>query len=608
MRLIVAEKPSVAVEIARVVGASVRRDGALEGERDVVSWCVGHLVELAKPEAYDAKYRKWRYEDLPILPDDWQYEILPRTAKQFQRLKDLMHDKRMDTVICATDAGREGELIFRLVYQQARCRLPVQRLWISSLEEEAIREGLVRLLDSRAYDALYAAALCRERADWLIGMNASRCYSLLHGQTLRIGRVMTPTLAMLVKREEAVAKFCPESFYTVQLMLEQNLSVQSERYKSREEAERIRALCSHGSVRVQSISQTPKREQPPLLYDLTTLQRDANRLLGYTAQQTLDYAQNLYEHQLITYPRTDSRYLPESMGASVRQLAGNIGCDEIDPDSIKCLLRSAGVTDHHAILPTKRAASHSEAAAQLPATQRRLLEMICCRLRCAVAAPFAYEETQLTVERNGYVFSSTMKRVTQVGWKTIWQQFLQTAVPQGKRQTPSRDEADEGDRPSPALAVGQAIGIVSARLREGQTTPPRPYTEDTLLAAMENGQENGQENAQERKETEGVEHSGIGTPATRAGVIEKLVQAGYVVRTGKGTAQQLRSTQTGKALVNGVPELLQSPRLTAEWEHRLRRIEQGLEKPEDFMRDIRQLVTALVRQTERKENADGQRS
>lgn len=590
MRLIIAEKPSVAMEIARVVCAPTRRNGYLEGENDVISWCMGHLVELAKPEAYDAKYQKWRLEDLPILPKRWQYEILSSTAKQFQVLKSLMHDRRMESVVCATDAGREGELIFRLVYEQVQCHLPVQRLWISSLEEEAIREGMNRLSGSHTYDALYAAALCRERADWLMGMNASRLYSLLYGQTLRIGRVMTPTLALMVKREEAIARFSPKAFYTVQLTLEQGVSVQSARYESREEAERVLALCSPGSAMVQSFTRTPRKEQPPLLYDLTTLQRDANRFLGYTAQQTLDYAQTLYEHKLITYPRTDSRYLPESMRASVQQLAEALGCDHAHACNITRLLRNEGVTDHHAILPTGLVPRQPETIQQLSATQRKLLEMICCRLRCALAEPALYEETRLTVEQNGCVFKAAWNQRTQPGWEVLRQRFLQDFAPKGEHPPA---ETEETNRPPLTLHEGQEIGIASAQIKEGRTTPPKLYTEDTLLAAMENTQEELSD--QEAPSHQEAERRGIGTPATRASILEKLVQAGYVVRTGKDTAQQLLPTQMGKALIAAVPEILQSPRLTAEWEHRLKRIEQGKERAEDFLSDLSEQLKELTR-------------
>ena len=426
-KLIVTEKPSVAMAYAKVLGATNRQDGYLEGNGYLVSWCVGHLVELAPPNVYDAKYTKWSIAGLPILPQKWQYLVSASTKKQFGILQKLMHRPDVDSVICATDAGREGELIFRLVYQQAECKKPFTRLWLSSMEENAIREGFAHLKPSTEYDALYNAALCRERADWMVGINCSRLFSCLYGRSLAVGRVMTPTLAMAVQREAAIAAFTPEKFYTVSLAFEGDGTASSKRFSQKEDAETLLANCrKEVSTVVQKVERKEKNEKPPQLYDLTTLQRDANRLLGFTAQQTLNYAQSLYEKKLITYPRTDSRFLTEDMAASLPGLVTDTGkafaVEEPFPIHVQQVINGSKVTDHHALLPTKSMAKADLAA--LPAGERNILRLIAARLLCAVGEPHRYAETTLTTLCAGEEFSAKGKVVLSEGWKTVERKML----------------------------------------------------------------------------------------------------------------------------------------------------------------------------------------
>lgn len=418
-RLVIAEKPRVAQTIASVLGAQTKQDGYLEGSGYIVSWCVGHLVELAPADAYDERYGKWRHEDLPILPQPWKYMVSERTKKQFSVLKKLMNDQSVDTVICATDAGREGELIFRLVYEICNCRKPVKRLWISSLEEQAVREGFASLKDGSEYDRLYEAALCRAQADWLVGINATRLFSLLYGQTLNVGRVMSPTLALVVQREAAIDAFIPETFYTVQLSC--GMTAVSERIKVKKDAEALANRCHLGEAVVESVERSEKTENPPRLYDLTSLQRDANRLFGYTAQQTLDYMQSLYEKKLCTYPRTDSRYLTEDMAGMlpslVRMTAAKLPFTAgmqlaVHPDHV---IDNQKVSDHHAILPT--GAMIQQELQALPSGERSILQLIAVRLLCAVGDAHKYEECKVTVRCGDHPFTVKGRTITQMGWK-----------------------------------------------------------------------------------------------------------------------------------------------------------------------------------------------
>lgn len=576
-KLVICEKPSVAQSVGKVLGAAKRCDGYLEGAGFIVSWCVGHLVELAQPEAYGETYAKWRLEDLPILPEKWKYQVSASTKKQFQILKELMKREDVASIVEATDAGREGELIFRLVYHQAGCKKPFERLWISSMEDAAIREGFASLRPGTEYDALYEAALCRERADWIVGINATRLFSCKYGPTLNVGRVMTPTLAMVCGRETAIRDFQSEPFYTVQLAPE-GFVANGGRMKEKDEAEKIAGECrAAGTAAVKSVERKDKAEKPPALYDLTSLQRDANRQLGFTAQQTLDYTQSLYEKKLVTYPRTDSRYLTEDMAGMLPGLVGMVqekcGISPETPAPVNAaqVINGKKVTDHHAIIPTKTLESAD--LAELPAGEKAVLGLISLRLVCAVGGPCRYSETSVVLECAGHEFKAKGRTVTDPGWKA----YLPA----------SGDEKDgDGAPPVPELAEAAVLSLAGAELKGGRTTPPKRFTEDTLLQSMEAA---GAEDM-----PEDVERRGIGTPATRAAVIEKLVQKGFVERKGEKKTKVLVPTDKGSALIAVVPEQIQSPSMTAEWEEKLLGIEKGGYAPDAFMREIEAQVRDLV--------------
>ena len=580
--LIVSEKPSVAQAIGKALGITKRRDGYLEGGEYLVSWCVGHLVELAPPGSYDPKLVKWSKADLPILPKAWQYLVSTSTQKQFEVLCSLMARPDVDQLICATDAGREGELIFRLVYHQCGCTKPFTRLWISSMEDAAIREGFNNLRPSTEYDALYKAALCRERADWLVGINATRLFSCLYGQPLNVGRVMTPTLAMTVSREAAIDAFRPEPFYTVLLKMEDCMA-SSERFKDKSQAETLLAECRKASQAVlQKTERKEKTEHPPALYDLTSLQRDANRLLGYSAQQTLDYTQALYEKKLVTYPRTDSRYLTEDMEPGlpelVRQTADLFGVTGEISIQAKQVINNKKVSDHHAILPTRSMAKTD--LSSLPAGEAHVLRLISARLLAAVGEPYRYAETTVQMECAGTVFTAKGKTVLAEGWKAVERAVLGDTAEKDKEKLEIL----------PEVQGQETLPVLDAQLKEGKTSPPKHFTEDTLLSAMETaGKENMPEDAERR---------GIGTPATRAGIIEKLVKKGFLTREGTGKTKNLIPTEKGRALISVMPEEIQSPAMTADWEQKLLQIEQGELEPETFMNEIEQMIASLVQTSE----------
>lgn len=581
-RLVVSEKPSVAMAYAKVLGVTNRKDGYLEGNDYLVSWCIGHLVELAPPNIYDEKYVKWSIADLPILPQKWQYLVSAPTKKQFGILKDLMNRPDVDSIVCGTDAGREGELIFRLVYQQAGCKKPFSRLWLSSMEDSAIRDGFANLKPSTEYDALYQAALCRERADWMVGINASRLFSCLYGQPLAVGRVMTPVLAMTVVRETAIAAFVPEKFYTVELELTSGCTASSKRFAQKADAELLLSKCrKEGRVTVQKMERKEKSESPPQLYDLTALQRDANRLLGFTAQQTLDYAQSLYEKRLITYPRTDSRFLTEDMAASLPGLVTDTGrafaVEEPIPIHVQQVIDGSKVTDHHALLPTKSMAKADLAA--LPAGERNVLRLIAARLLCAVGEPYCYAETTLPTICAGEKFTAKGKVVLSEGWEAMERKMLGELLGKQKEVAALPDVQEQSQ-----------CSVAGAELKEGQTTSPKHFTEDLLLHAMETASADSM--------PEGVERQGIGTPATRAATIEKLVQMGFLERKGSKKAKVLLPTDKGKALITVMPEEIQSPEMTADWETKLLRIERGEMEPEEFMTEIKDMISSLVNTTE----------
>ena len=587
-RLVISEKPSVAMSYAKVLGATSRKDGYLEGNGYLVSWCVGHLVELAPPNIYNTKYVKWSIADLPILPQKWQYLVSASTKKQFGILKDLMNRPDVDSIVCATDAGREGELIFRLVYQQAGCKKPFSRLWISSMEDSAIQKGFANLKPSTEYDSLYNAALCRERADWMVGINASRLFSCLYGQPLAVGRVMTPVLAMTVVREAAIAAFVPEKFYTVALSFAGGGTASSKRFQQKADAEALLENCrKEEHTTVQKVERKEKTEKPPQLYDLTSLQRDANRLLGFTAQQTLTYAQSLYEKKFITYPRTDSRFLTEDMAASlpglVADTAGAFGVVDTVSVHAQQVIDNSKVTDHHALLLTASMAKADLSA--LPAGELSVLRLIAARLLCAVGEPHCYAETTMTTICAGEAFTAKGKVVLSDGWKGIERKMLGDLL--GKKKEPAilPDVPEQSD-----------CSITGAELKEGQTSAPKRFTEDFLLSAMQTA---GSESM-----PEGVERQGIGTPATRAATIEKLVAKGFLERKGDRKTKVLLPTDKGKALITVMPEEIQSPEMTADWETKLLRIERGEMELEEFMTEIKDMISSLVNTTEAMKGAN----
>ena len=583
--LVIAEKPSVGATYAKVLGATNRQDGYWEGNGYLVSWCVGHLVELAPPNIYDAKYVKWSIADLPILPQRWQYLVSASTKKQFGILKKLMHRPDVDSIVNSCDSGREGELIFRLVYQQAGCKKPFSRLWLSSMEEIAIREGFAHLKPSTEYDALYNAALCRERADWMVGINASRLFSCLYGQPLAVGRVMTPVLAMTVVQEAAIAAFVPEKFYTVALTLADGGTASSKRFAQKADAELLLSKCrKEGRVTVQKMERKEKSESPPQLYDLTALQRDANRLLGYSAQQTLDYVQSLYEKKLTTYPRTDSCYITDDDEEMLEELTEELeGFLDIAPEDVdeavprtRRTVNREKVTDHHAILPTRSMLQADLDA--LPKGEQNVLKLIIARTLMAVSKPFRYLETLLTTECAGEEFTAKGKEILDEGWKAVERKVLADILNRKKEfiALPPMEESE--------------CGILNAELKEGQTSPPKHFTEDTLLHSMETASADSM--------PEGVERHGIGTSATRAATIEKLVQKGFLERKGDKKTKVLLPTDKGKALITVMPEEIQSADMTADWETKLLRVERGEMEPETFMTEINDMISSLVNTTE----------
>jgi len=581
MKLVIAEKPSVAMSLAAVLGATERKDGYLEGSGYLVSWCVGHLLELAQPEAYKEQYAKWRYEDLPILPENWKYEVPKDKKTQLALLCRLMKDKRVNSVVCATDAGREGELIFRLVYEYAGCNKPMERLWISSMEDAAIRDGFDHLRPGSDYDKLYDAAVCRAGADWLIGINATRLFSVLYGVTLNVGRVMSPTLALLVQRELDIESFISKPFYVPEITCG-GFTASGEKMPERSEAEKVRMDCDHNSAFVRSVEKQVKTVQPPRLYDLTTLQRECNRIYGYTAQQTLDYVQSLYEKKLATYPRTDSQYLTKDMQATAASLilwlrdnmpfgkgcAGEPDIDRVTDDS--------KVTDHHAIIPTVEIARTDLTA--LPCGERDVLTLLAVRLLCATTQAHRFETVTAMLDCQGYTFTAKGKTILESGWKEV-ERIHRMSI----RQSETEHRENE-DAALPVLQEGQTFETVSASLREGKTSPPKHYTEDTLLSAMENAGAEDMPDDAERK--------GLGTPATRAATLEKLVSAGFVERKKK----QLIPTEKGRNLIAVLPDNIKSPILTAEWESMLKQVEYGELSATSFMDQIADMSRTLVKE------------
>ena len=577
MILVVAEKPSVAQTIGKVLGATSRKDGYWEGEGYLVSWCVGHLVGLADASVYDQRYAKWRYDDLPIIPEEWLYEVPKDKMQQFKVLSALMKDKRVTELVCATDAGREGELIFRLVYQKAGCRKPFKRLWISSLEDSAIRDGFQHLRDSSEFDRLYEAALSRSKADWIVGINGTRLFSTLYHKKLVVGRVQTPTLAMLVERDGKITTFRKEKYFNVHIQKD-GLKASLEKIKTEEDAKRIAEACDKKQASVSSLKKERKTVNPPKLYDLTTLQREANRYFSFTAQQTLDLVQSLYEKKLLTYPRTDSQFITDDMEETVRQVI-SILCRKLPlfdsvayiPD-IDRISNNAKVTDHHAILPTVQVETLD--IAELPESEQKILRLVATRLICATGEKHIYDETTMTVSCEGSLFTAKGKTVVQDGWKGIEQRF---------KATLKNKEKEEPEAVLPEVTEGDILQNVVSSVSEHFTSPPKAFTEDTLLSAMESAGNEAFDDETEKK--------GLGTPATRAGIIEKLVKGGFAERKGKS----LIPTKDGLNLVCVLPEQITSPAMTAEWENTLMQIERGNADADAFLSGIAAMTSELVK-------------
>ena len=561
--LVIAEKPSVSKSIAKVIGAYRQEDGYLEGGDCVVSWCLGHLAEYAAPEHYDERYENWHFEDLPILPAEWKLLVHSTKKPQFNVLRKLLRSKKFDYVVNACDAGREGEAIFRRVYALAGSKLPIKRLWISSMEDAAIQQGFENLKDGAAYDNLFAASECRAKADWLIGMNGTRAFTKKYGRKQTIGRVQTPTLAMLAERQTKIQNFVKEPYYKVELS-GAGVVAASEQMAQEQDADTMQATCDGQCAVVGSIERKRVEKKPPKLYDLTTLQREANRYYGLTASQTLQAAQELYEEKLVTYPRTDSQFVTEDMRTTVESLVLALDGQTVD---VSCVINNSKVTDHHAILPTMQSVKCSKE--KLSEIKQRILSLIIWKLLLAVQPPFIYEDVLVTVCCQGQNFTAKYKEILQPGYTAKPVPFVE----------PEKDK--DASLPND-LEQGMVIPVVRAEKKQGFTSPPKVYTEDTLLSAMETAG-----NKEFEKDTE---KKGLGTPATRAAILEKLVSSGYVQRKGK----QMIPTEDGVAAIRNIPDYLKSASMTAEWENDLLRMERGEIKPHDFMQGIHGLIDKML--------------
>ena len=580
-RLVIAEKPSVAQTIAAALGIKGKQDGYIEGGGYLISWCVGHLVQLAEAAAYGEQYKKWSFDSLPILPEEWQYAVDPDKGKQFKTIKELMHRADVSEVVNACDAGREGELIFRFVYEVAGCKKPMRRLWISSMEDGAIKAGFASLKDGRDYGALFASALCRAKADWLIGINATRLFSCLYGKTLNVGRVQTPTLKMLTDRDAAISHFQKEKYYHVRLDLS-GAEAASGRISDKAETDALKGACEAETAVCVSLTREKKTAAPPKLFDLTSLQREANRIFGYTAKQTLDLAQSLYEKKLLTYPRTDSSYLTDDMEETAAKVIALL-CGTLPfmagmgfSPEIARVLNSKKVSDHHAIIPTMELAKTDLSA--LPESEKNILTLAGARLLFATAAPHIYETVTAVFSCAGADFTARGKTVLAGGWKDLERRYRATL-----KDKPEADDEDSADGTLPELAEGQSFDNPAAKVTEHDTTPPKPHNEASLLSAMERAGNEDTDPDAERK--------GLGTPATRAAVIEKLVSSGFVERKGK----QLIPTKDGNNLVCILPDNLTSPKLTAEWENNLTQIAKGAADPNEFLSGIEAMARELVK-------------
>ncbi|BDS75647.1 putative DNA topoisomerase [Streptococcus pneumoniae] len=563
MDLVIAEKPSVAISIAKVIGATKKKDGYYEGSGYRVSWCVGHLIQMANPDSYDEKYAKWNMEDLPIIPSEYKYEVSKSTKKQFSILKKLLNDKEVENVVNACDAGREGESIFRLVYNQANCKKKMKRLWISSMEDSAIKDGFRNLKDGSYYDDLFESAKARAIADWLVGMNISRLYSCLYKQNYSVGRVQTPTLAIIVNRDDEINNFKKEKYYTVELSLD-GFSLSTDRIDDRTTTEQLINLVGN-SIEIIDVVQKEKITKPELPFDLTTLQRECNKYFGYSAKQTLDYAQSLYEKKLITYPRTDSRCLTEDMITSV--INNILGKNDFDTERIKIVFNSKKVTDHHAIIPT--ISSLKEDISTLPESEAKVYRLILNKLHASVGYPLVENTTKIVAEFDGFEFSSSGKVIIDEGFTKYLKEY--------------KTKKTE-DTLLPGVKVGEVFEIRNKEVKEKYTTPPKHFTEDTLLKAMEVAGNDALEKGIE------VERKGLGTPATRAGIIENLIFKGFIERDKKN----LIATNKGISLVTIISDTFKSAETTAEWEMKLSDIANGKADKDDFLKGIENEIRETV--------------
>lgn len=563
MKLVIAEKPSVAISIAKVIGANKKKDGYYEGNGYRVSWCVGHLIQMANPDAYDEKYAKWNMADLPIIPSDYKYEVAKATKKQFNILKKLMNDKEVDTVINACDAGREGESIFRLVYNQVNCKKKMKRLWISSMEDSAIKEGFDNLTDGKDYDNLFESAQARAIADWLVGMNISRLYSCLYQQNYSVGRVQTPTLAMIVKRDDEIANYQKEKYYTVELSTN-GFTLSTDRIDDEVAAEQLISLVGD-KIEITDVIQKEKITKPDLPFDLTTLQRECNKYFGYSAKQTLDYAQSLYEKKLITYPRTDSRCLTEDMIVST--VNNILGKNDFDTGRIKTVFNSKKVTDHHAIIPT--VSSMTGDLSSIPESEAKVYRLISNKLHASVGYPLIENTTKIVASFDGFEFTSSGKVIKDEGFSKYLKEY--------------KSKKSE-DAVLPDVSVGDVLSVENKEVKEKFTQPPKHFTEDTLLKSMEIAGNEALEKGVE------VERKGLGTPATRAGIIENLIYKGFVERDKKN----LIATHKGISLVTIVADSFKSAETTAKWEMELTEIAQGKTSKEEFLKDIEKEIREVV--------------
>ncbi|KIC78848.1 DNA topoisomerase 3 [Streptococcus constellatus] len=563
MKLVIAEKPSVAISIAKVIGANKKKDGYYEGNGYRVSWCVGHLIQMANPDAYDEKYAKWNMADLPIIPSDYKYEVAKATKKQFNILKKLMNDKEVDTVINACDAGREGESIFRLVYNQVNCKKKMKRLWISSMEDSVIKEGFDDLTDGKDYDNLFESAQARAIADWLVGMNISRLYSCLYQQNYSVGRVQTTTLAMIVKRDDEIANFKKEKYYAVELATN-GFTLSTDRIDDEVASEQLISLVGD-KIEITDVIQKEKITKPDLPFDLTTLQRECNKYFGYSAKQTLDYAQSLYEKKLITYPRTDSRCLTEDMIVST--VNNILGKNDFDTERIKVVFDSKKVTDHHAIIPT--VSSLSEGLSGIPESEAKVYRLISNKLHASVGYPLIENTTKIVASFDGFEFTSSGKVIKDEGFSKYLKEYK-----------PKKSE----DAVLPDVSIGDVLSIENKEVKEKFTQPPKHFTEDTLLKSMEIAGNEALEKGVE------VERKGLGTPATRAGIIENLIYKGFVERDKKN----LIATHKGISLVTIVADNFKSAETTAKWEMELSDIAQGKSSKEEFLEEIENEIKEVV--------------